>query len=238
MRSIIFDTSSIISIVTNNLLWALEELKTRYDGEFYITPAVKKELIDRPLKSKRFKLEALQIMSLIPKGIIKIYQPKDVKQFNFHTKKLLNLANNIFICRGVNIKIVHLAEMEALAFTKMINADAFVADERSIRALVENPESLADLLRRKLHRPININMKLKKDFLKVVKDVQVIRSIELMTTAYDFGILNRYITQEENLAQGMNFKKNLLSGVLWGLKLRGCAISGKEITEIMKLKGF
>ena len=48
----------------------LEELKKRYDGEFYITPAVKKELIDRPLKGKLFKLEALQLMSFISKGII------------------------------------------------------------------------------------------------------------------------------------------------------------------------
>jgi len=74
MRSIVFDTGPIISIATNNLLWVLEELKKRYDGEFYITSAVKKEVMDKPLRSKMFKLEALQIMFYISKGVIKILE--------------------------------------------------------------------------------------------------------------------------------------------------------------------
>lgn len=237
MQSIVFDTGPIISIATNNLLWVLEELKKRYDGEFYITPAVKKEVMDKPLRSKMFKLEALQIMFYISKGVIKIYQPKDVKQFNLQSKKLLDLANNLFVCQGVNMQIAHLAEIEALALAKMINADAFVVDERSIRALVENPESLANLLSKKLHKHITINKEFKRDFLKITKDIQLIRSTELMTTAYDFGILDKYVIKKD-LVQGINFKKSLLEGILWGLKLHGCTISNKEIKEIMKLEGF
>ena len=43
MRSIIFDTGPIISLVTNNMLWLLEPLKKQFKGEFYITKSVKKE---------------------------------------------------------------------------------------------------------------------------------------------------------------------------------------------------
>lgn len=238
MRSLVFDTGPIISLVTNNLLWVLEELKDRYDGEFYISPSVKKELIDVPLRSKRFKLEALQLMSFISRGIIKIYQPENRKQFDNYTKKLLNLANNIFHCRGTNLKIIHLAEVEALALAKMLNADAFVVDERSTRVLVEDPESLASLLRRKLHSPIKVDKKFQREFWEEVKDTQVIRSVELMAAAYEFGILDKYALKDIKFIKDTNLRKSLLEGVLWGLKLRGCAISSSEIYEIMSLEGF
>ena len=238
MKSLVFDSGPIISLVTNNLLWVLEELKKRYDGEFYISPSVKKEIIDVPLRSKRFRLEALQLASFISRGIIKIYKPGNTTQLNFFTKKLLNLANNMFICRGVNVRLVHLAEIEALALANLIKADALVVDERSTRVLVENPEILSQLLEKKLHSPIDINIKAKKEFLEEVKDTNIIRSVELMAVAYDFGILDKYALKEVKFIKSTNLRKNLLEGVLWGLKLRGCAISSDEIYDIMKLKGF
>ena len=238
MKSLVFDTGPIISLVTNNLLWVLEELKERYDGEFYISPSVKKEIIDTPLKSKRFKLEALQLMSYISKGVIKIYEPKNPKKFNLDSTKLLNLANNMFICRGVNMKIVHLAEIEALNLAKLIGADAFVVDERIIRVLVEDPKRLVKLFEKKLHCSVNIKKKFQNDFLKEVKEIKVIRSVELMATAYDFGLFNKYADSDPKLIKNKEFKKTLLEGILWGLKLRGCAISSDEISEVMRIKGF
>ena len=70
MRSIVFDTGPIISLTTNNLLWLLEPLKKKYKGHFHITSDVKRELIDRPLQTKKFKFEALQVMHIIKKGIL------------------------------------------------------------------------------------------------------------------------------------------------------------------------
>jgi len=236
MKDIVFDTGPIISIVTNNLLWVLEELKKRYDGEFYISPSVKKEVIDKPLQGKRFKLEALQLRAFISQGTIKAYQPKNIKQLNLNTVKLLNLANNMFMCRGVNVKVVHMPEMEALALAKMIGAEAFIVDERNLRVLIEEPGRLAKLLSRKLHSSVKINKKFEKDFLKEVKDIKIIRSVELMAAAYDFGILDKYVVKGKN--KNIDVKKILLEGILWGLKLRGCAISRDEIDEIKKLKGF
>ena len=49
MKNIVFDTSSIISIVTNDLLGTLKLLKQNFDVEFYIPESVKVELIDRAL---------------------------------------------------------------------------------------------------------------------------------------------------------------------------------------------
>ena len=136
------------------------------------------------------------MMSFISRGVIKPYPLKYVKKLNLYTVKLLNLANNMFICQGVNMKIVHTAEMEALALANMINADAIVVDERNIRVLVENPRRLAGLLSKKLHSPVKVNKTFENDFLNEVKDVKVIRSVELMAVAYDFGITDRYIIKK------------------------------------------
>ena len=61
MKSLIFDAGPIISLATNNLLWILEPLKNKFDGKFYLTDAVKRELVDRPLETKKFKFEAIQV---------------------------------------------------------------------------------------------------------------------------------------------------------------------------------
>lgn len=54
MRALVFDTGSIISLVTNNLLWILPPLKKQFRGDFLISEAVKGEIIDHPLKTKKF----------------------------------------------------------------------------------------------------------------------------------------------------------------------------------------
>ena len=92
MKAIIFDSSTIINLAMNNLLWVLKPLKDIYKGEFYITNNIKKEIIDRPFNIKRFKLESIQIKNEIKKGIIKIY-PEDLSK---ETQELSNVANKIF----------------------------------------------------------------------------------------------------------------------------------------------
>jgi len=58
--------------------------------------------------------------------------------------------------------------------------------------------------------------------------LRVIRSIELVTIAYELGILNRYMSiEEESFVR--NVRDELLEGVLWGVKLNGCSVSEDEI---------
>ena len=55
MKSLVFDAGPIISLTMNNLLWLLDPLKVNFKGEFYIPMAVKGELVDRPLTTKKFR---------------------------------------------------------------------------------------------------------------------------------------------------------------------------------------
>ena len=195
--------------------------------------SVKYELIDRPIKSKKFKLEALVIQDYLFEGVFKLVKDKEIST---NSNYLLKLANNIYWSKNKPIKIIQKAEMEALALVIHNKSDALVVDERTLRLLIENPKNLAKLLSRRLHTNIKINEKTLNEFRKKIGYINVLRSTELAVVAYDLGALDRFITSNNKIH--VEFKKTLLEGVLWGLKLRGCAISSDEIKEIIKIKGF
>ena len=70
-----------------------------------------------------------------------------------------------------------------------------------------------------------------KAFSDSMKNIKLIRSVELVTMAYELGLLDRYIIKEIE-----NAKETLLDSVLWGVKLNGCAVSRKEIEQILKIE--
>ncbi|MDI6737141.1 MAG: hypothetical protein QME12_01335 [Nanoarchaeota archaeon] len=234
-RSIVFDTSAIISLASNSLLWALGDLRKQFKGHFYIPGSVKAEIIDTPLQSKRFKLEAMQVLSEVAKGNIEIFDHSEEVQSEI--SNLSATANSIFMARGNYIKIAHTGELGAIAIARILDSDAVVIDERTTRILIEEPQRLADLLESKLHTPITINRENLRRFQNKVDGLFVLRSSELGVIAYEMGLFDRYtLSGEEKYVADP--KLNVLDGVLWGLRLRGCAISTEEIDAVLKLEGF
>lgn len=227
MRSIVFDAGPIISLTTNNLLWLLKSLKNKYKGEFYISERVNGELIDRPLKTKKFKFEALQVLQYINKGIIKVIKNENIRKMTF---ELLDLANNCFKARGNWMRIVHYGEMEGIAASLYLNSDAFIIDERTTRTLIENTKREISILKRTLHVDIKVNEENLKKFKEIVKGIKILRSVELVTVAYELGLLNEFLPNIENP------RKTLLDSVLWGVKLNGCSVSKREIEQILKIE--
>ena len=57
MKALVFDAGPIITLTMNNLLWLLEQLKSQFNGEFFICPAVRRELVDKPLQTKKYKFQ-------------------------------------------------------------------------------------------------------------------------------------------------------------------------------------
>jgi len=227
MKSIVFDTGPVISLATNNLLWILEPLKRKFKGEFYITDAVKRELVDRPLEIKKFKFEAIQVEKLIEDGVLKIADTDFIRQ---RTPMLLDAANGIFRVFNNYIHLVHLAEMSVIAAATELNSDAISLDEKTTRLLIENPVTMLEILRKTLHTSVSTNEKNLKDFRNMAKNIKVIRSVEIVTVAYEHGLLDKYITKIPDA------RKNLLESVLWGVKLNGCAVSREEIEQILEME--
>jgi|SRR3989344_64746 len=229
MKSLVFDTSSIISISTNNLLDRLFELKKSYNGEFLISNSVKEELIDNPLKTKRFEFQAVLIADAVGKGRFKFFDNLAVKN---KAAILMNVANNIFSIGGKPLRILDRAEIEGLVLAGVVKADAYVVDERTLRLLVEDYRKLQQLLERKFHNDVEVDKRNLKNFNELA-NVKIIRSVELMTIAFELGLLNEF-SGGKDMING--YRRKMLEGVLWGLRLRGCGISTKEINDVLKLE--
>lgn len=227
MKSLIFDAGPIISLAMSNLLWVLEPLKQKFNGKFCITEAVKRELVDRPLETKKFKFEAIQVERLIEDGILEVTDNNFIRQ---ESLRLLGIANGIFRAYGSYMKIVHLAEMSVAAASVSQNADAIVIDEKTTRFLIENPRVIVEILRKTLHARIAVNESNLKEFKNISRNIMIMRSTELVAVAYENGLLDRYVLKIPNA------RKNLLESVLWSLKLNGCAVSKDEIGQIVQIE--
>lgn len=223
MTSLLFDSGPIISLTMNNLLWIFELLKRKLGGDFYITDTVKRELVERPLTIKKFEFEAIQIARLIDSGVLEITADKSKK-----SKRLVDLANACFECKGQSLRIVQDAEMEILAIASD-TGNAAVIDERTVRLLVEDAEDLRTLLEKRLHSDVKMNSGNVRRFQKELGRVRIIRSSELAGVAFALGLFDEMVPR---MKKG---REVLLDAVLWGVKSDGCAITESEIEEIKKI---
>ena len=232
-KILVFDTGPIISLGLNELLWLLKPLKERFGGEFYITHYVKEELVDIPIKSKKFKLEAFQVEECINEGILKEVHEQ---QLLSTTRKLMDIANTMFYANGQPLTIVQFAEISSLALACHMRAQAVVIDERVTRELMENPEGLTKKLSRRFNVNVTINKEKVQQWRRELCDLRVIRSVELAMIAFEKGLFDRYIGRA--IPGVMHPKRELLDAILWGIKLNGCAVSEEEIHRIMKLENI
>lgn len=220
MRALVFDTGSLISLVTNNLLWILRPLKKQFRGDFLISESVKEEIIDHPLKTKKFKLEGLMVQDLFREGVFALAKNKHSQD---KINEILDLANNCFLAKNHPIKIVDKAEIETLTIVLQHKAQAMIIDERTLRLLIEDPEKLEKVLEIRSNEKVEMNKENIAKFKEITKDIKVFRSTELAYIAYKLGILDKYITAKK--ITDKKLKRELLEGTLWALKLKGCSIS-------------
>ena len=223
MKYLIFDSGPIISLTMSGMLSVLEKLKDKFNGEFIITPQVKNEIIDRPMRIKKYKLEAIQVKDLVNKGVLKM-STKFVPQqkLDRETRWIMQTMNNVLSEPSTKEKIslIHEGEASCLAFSKLCGVDnLIVIDERSTRMMIENPKALEEMMERKLHTPLEVNNNL----LNQLKQFKFIRSAELLFVAYKKELI------------GLKQDKNLLDALLYGVKFKGTAISSTEIEDMKKL---
>ncbi len=223
-QAIIFDASTLISFSMAGLLPEIRELKKIFKGKFIISQKVKEEAIDTPLKIKRFQLEALNIKALLEEKILElpVAVGLDDKAIRAKANEILDMANTTFYGADKDIHLIELGEASALAISKMLNEkkinNVIAIDERTTRSLSETPNELKKYLERKLHTKMTV----KQEKINFFKEFKFIRSTELIYVAHKKGILR--LKGAENL-----------SAVLYALKYKGCAISGREIQEMRKL---
>ncbi|MFT4309366.1 MAG: hypothetical protein ACMXYL_02685 [Candidatus Woesearchaeota archaeon] len=237
--TLIFDTGPIITFAITSILPNIMGLKEYYNGDFIIPKSVEKELIDRPLATKKFRLEALQVLHQIQGGAFKVYDSRRVQKL---TREIMGIANSTFKAKGNWIRIVSHAEVSVLASAIELHSNTIVVDERTMRLLVEEPCKVGVILEKKLHTPVDVNKKNIRILEDMTRNINVIRSSELALVAYEKGLLDDYIINSKELVKsGITHhkverpEKLLAEALLWAIKLNGCSISKREILEAVKI---
>ncbi len=224
MKIIFFDAGPVISLVMSRLVWILPELKKKYGGKFYITPAVRLELVERPLNVHRFQFEALQVMKLINDGVLEVYEkvPKE------KALELKEMANSSFSIEGRNMDILQSGEVESVAAAWESGAEAVVMDERTLRLFIENSAEMEKLLERRFRKNVVSDGRMMRNFSERLKGITIIRSVELVSVAYKLGLLDGYVPRQKG------GRELLVESILWAEKYNGCAVTEQEIEEMKK----
>lgn len=225
-RAIVFDAGSLISFSMNGITDLIIDLKKIFKGKFLITREVKKEVVDTPLKIRKFRLEALKIRELLEEGILELPSALGIsdEDVSRRTEEILELANTSYLANGKPLHLVDLGESSCLALSKILDErgikNVLAIDERTTRSLVEDHENQKHFLEKKLHVRISLDEE-KVDFFSGFK---IIRSAELVYVAYKKGLVK------------MKDQGNVLDALLYAVKFKGASISENEIEEIKRIK--
>lgn len=230
MKYLIFDAGPIISLTMNGMLPVLEKLKgVSPNVTFILTPAVKRELVDKPMGIKKYKLEAMMVQDFIDRGIF-VMSKKVISdaQLAKERQRILKAANGVLRATntGEKIQIIHEGEASCLAFSNLCGCDnVIVIDERTTRMLTEAPKSLEKMMESKLHTPLDSNLSL----VSGLKKFRFIRSVELLYVAWKKGLVG-----VSSKGRGVR-DKDWLDALLYGMKFKGCAVSSAEIETMKKI---
>lgn len=221
---LIFDSGALINLTINGLIQTMKDLATVFQGEFLITKEVEYETIEHPLHIQKYEWGALRVKDLVDEDVLMLAEDYAIpeKELKNRANKIMEEVNSAFTSNGRAIHLIEKGEAECIALSKILNEkgieSSVVIDERTARMLCENPEKLRKLMEAKLRTKINM----KKDNLKNLENIKVIRSTELMYIAYKKGLID--------VAD-----KRVLEAILYALKYGGCSISEKEIQIIKNL---
>ncbi len=213
MKGISLDSSFIISLALNCMLELIDRLSE--DLGFYIGRSVYTETIERALRGRRHKYQAIRILKRINEGKIKIY-PIDKDELEYY----IELANRIFLYGKKSVEIVHSGEVETVLIAKKLDLPLVGIDEKTMRLLIEDPMRLREIIESKTHRRIRVNKSALEEWEDMTRDIRVVRSADLFVYLFRKGYF-----------KDIPMKKEILEGGLWALRFSGCSISEEEIEE-------
>lgn len=213
MRTLVTDSSSIISLASSCLLWILPRINVR----LIIPQEVFRESIERPRKIRRFMYESDRISLLLKKGII-----QTVSADNSFVGKVDSLVNNLLFYKKYPLRIMHRGEIECLAVLLKQNQKHLLVDERTTRLLIEDINALKNYIQSRTGYRLRINERVRNELEDMFYGVYVFRSSELVAYAYEKGLFEEY-------------GKHVLEHALWAVKFGGCSITSQEVRDYVTL---
>lgn len=222
MKELVIDSSSLISLATNCLMWVIDKLRESNDIQFIITPSIHKEVIEKSMNIDKFRLSGIRVLKRLCNGAI-IVKETDMSL----TNKLVDIANKIYSVKGDDYHVLHEGELGLIPLAIENKSYTLVCDERIFSRMITDPEGLKRIFENRLHTAVSINQDKLNEFKELTKDIEIFKSSDLIAIAYEKGLMNEYIRECASKKLG----KDLLTGSLWALKMSGCSISMLDIKE-------
>ena len=223
MKKIVFDSSTLISLSDKCMMNVMGRMATAEGVEFLVPQSVLDETVLYPIKIRKFELNAVRISNAIDRNWLRIVQSSGITRQ--YVGRIETIAEKLCMADNRPLKIVHRGEIETLAIAKEIGADAIAMDERTTRMLMEEPDALKDVLQNRLKRKIRFNAQAAREFRQFMAGIPVVRSVELIALGYERNYFG------EDLARN----KTSLEAALFAAKYSGCAVSGEEIKNYLKV---
>jgi hypothetical protein len=230
MKVLAVDSSAIISLSTNCLLWTLNKLKEITGVHLVIPERVRYETVDKAIDTPRFKLEGTRVMRNIANRTFEVVKDDALMTAG---QQICDIANQCYSTNSGPIKIMHPGDGEVITLAKRAEGGGLITDERIMRTFLEDPEALRNILSSRLHTRVEFNQKAYKEVMHGLPELFVLRSADIIAIAYKKGVFDdflRPISEPET-------KRAFVSGMMWGLKLSGCSLSNEEVEDYIRILG-
>jgi len=113
--------------------------------------------------------------------------------------------------------------MEMIALSEHLGVKNILVDERTTRLISEAPFRYKEHLEKEFKVVVMLNKKNLLDIKKIVENMKIIRSSELLILAYEHGMFDNF----------NSMKKEFLEAGLYSLKYSGCSIQSFEIDKYL-----
>jgi len=222
MTQIVVDSSSLITLSGNCFIKLLKHLTEQEKISFLMPESVYYESVQKPIKIKRFELNAVRIRDIVEEGYLKLI--RTTPNIKKTMEELSTVSANIYNVKGKNFRLIDLGEAETLALMKEINSELLLIDERTTRMLIEEPQNVLEFLQRRHRCNVEFDNDSIQKFSNLFGKIKIIRSTELIALSYENGCF----------AKEMHRTKQALEAALYAAKFAGCAVSFEEIKSFLK----
>ena len=220
-RDVLCDSGVLISLTSACLDNLLRFFAENHGVRFVIPPSVEEEAVGRPMKSelRQHLFSAIRIKDAIDDGVITVVDAEVADK----TRRIMNMANNLFYIKGRPLRLIQEGETEMLALSKKLGIENILVDERTTRMLIEAPFRLKEHLEEEFGVNIMVDKKKFKELTTEISPIRALRSSELVMLAYENGYFKRFEKTQ----------KKAVEAALYKMKYSGCSIGFDEISEYL-----
>ena len=217
----VFDSSSLISISQSCLINLLRGLKGQGNITFAVPKSVFLEVVENPLRIKRFELNAVRLQKAFEQGWLEVKALDS--EHSALAEEIGAKANHLLYMDRKPITLIHRAEMESLALLKQLDSNLLVIDERTTRTIIESPKQIKGLIERRKNRSVDLNEKNADALQRMFSSLNIVRSAEFVALAFERKLLEA----------DLPLSRQSLEAALYAVKYAGCAVSSAEIEKFM-----